>query len=50
MPATESQGAPDLGHYYDGPELHPGTPEYEAGYAEYLAWAGQPEPELEAEL
>lgn len=29
--------APDLGHDYDGPELHPGTPEYEAGYREYLA-------------
>ncbi|MDQ2811535.1 MAG: hypothetical protein M3Z75_06555 [Actinomycetota bacterium] len=28
---------PDLGHDYDGPELHPGTPEYEAGYREYLA-------------
>jgi hypothetical protein len=23
-------------HDYDGPELHPGTPEYAAGYAEYL--------------
>ena len=27
----------DLGHDYDGPELHPGTPEYAAGYAGYLA-------------
>jgi len=34
------------------PELHPGTPEYEAEYAEYRAWAGldDPEPEPEAEL
>ena len=27
----------DLGHCYDGRELHPGTPEYAEGYAEYLA-------------
>jgi hypothetical protein len=32
---------------YDGPELHPGTPEYEAEYAEYQAWAGQSGPENE---
>ena len=28
-----------LGHDYDGPELRSGTPEYEALYAEYQAWA-----------
>ena len=39
--------AADLGHEYDGPELRSGTPEYEALYAEYQAWAA--EPELEAE-
>jgi hypothetical protein len=33
---------------YDGPELHPGTPEYEAEYAEYRAWAAQPDLEPEA--
>ena len=37
-----------LGHEYHGPELHPGTPEYEAEYAEYQAWVSEPEPELEA--
>jgi hypothetical protein len=37
-----------LGHDYDGPELRSGTPEYEALYAEYQAWAAQPEPEAEA--
>jgi hypothetical protein len=41
---------PDMGRRLDrlagevaalrDPELHPGTPEYEAGYAEYLAWSG----------
>jgi hypothetical protein len=36
-----------LGHDYDGPELQSGTPEYEALYAEYQAWAAQPEPEPE---
>ena len=39
-----------LGHDYDGPELRSGTPEYEALYAEYQAWAAQPGPEPEAEL
>ena len=34
-----------LGHDYDGPELRSGTPEYEALYAEYQAWAAEPEPE-----
>ncbi len=38
-----------LGHDYDGPELRSGTPEYEALYAEYQAWA-VPDPEPEAEL
>jgi hypothetical protein len=38
-----------LGHDYDGPELRSGTPEYEALYAEYQAWADQPEPEAEPE-
>ena len=43
-----------LGHDYDGPELRSGTPEHEALYAEYQAWAQadpgpQPEAELEAE-
>jgi hypothetical protein len=33
---------PDLGHDYDGPELHPGTPEYEAGYREYQAAEAEP--------
>ena len=37
-----------LGHDYDGPELRSGTPEYEALYAEYQAWAAQPGPEPEA--
>ena len=36
-----------LGHDYDGPELRSGTPEYEALYAEYQAWAAQPGPEAE---
>jgi hypothetical protein len=40
----------DLGHDYDGPELRSGTPEYEALYAEYQAWAVQRGPEPEAEL
>ena len=35
--------AADLGHDYDGPELRSGTPEYEALYAEYQAWAAEPE-------
>ena len=39
-----------LGHDYDGPELRSGTPEYEALYAEYRAWAAQPEAEPEAGL
>lgn len=42
----------ELGHDYDGPELQSGTPEYEAEYAEYQAWAAaepEPVPELEAE-
>lgn len=47
MTAPEPDPEAGLGHEYDGPELHPGTPEYEAEYAEYQAWAG--EPELEAE-
>jgi hypothetical protein len=34
-----------LGHDYDGPELRSGTPEYEALYAEYQAWAAEPGPE-----
>jgi hypothetical protein len=54
---SEPEPETELGHEYDGPELHPGTPEYKAEYAEYQAWAGQngpkleaePEPELEAE-
>ena len=51
MTATVSQRTPDpdseaeLGHEYDGPELHTGTPEYEAELAEYRAWAGRAEPE-----
>jgi hypothetical protein len=32
---------------YDGPELHSGTPEYQAGYDEYQAWAGHAGPENE---
>ena len=39
-----------LGHDYDGPELRSGTPEYEALYAEYQAWAVHRGPEPEAEL
>ena len=55
QPADPEAG---LGHDYDGPELRSGTPENEALYAEYQAWADpeaaaepgpQPEPELEAE-
>jgi hypothetical protein len=54
MTATVSQRTPDpdpeaeLGHEYDGPELHTGTPEYEAELAEYQGWAGRAEPESEA--
>jgi hypothetical protein len=36
-PGPCDRAEPDLRHDYDGPELHPGTPEYAAGYAEYLA-------------
>ena len=36
----EADPEADLGHEYDGPELQPGTPEYEAEYAAYQAWAG----------
>ena len=32
---------------YDGPELRSGTPEYQAGYDEYRAWAGHAGPENE---
>ena len=40
-----------LGHDYDGPELRSGTPEHEALYAEYQAWAqADPGPQLEPEL
>ncbi len=41
----------DLGHDYEGREAQPGTPEYEATYAEYLQWAATdaPEPEARAE-
>jgi hypothetical protein len=42
--ARELTGAAGLGHDYDGPELRSGTPEYEALYAEYQAWAAKPEP------
>jgi hypothetical protein len=45
--ASAAEPEADLGHDYDGPELHPGTPEYEAEYAEYLAWSGQAGPEAE---
>jgi hypothetical protein len=37
-PETDPEA--DLGHEYDGPELQPGTPEYEAEHAAYQAWAG----------
>ena len=47
---AEPEPAADLGHDYDGPELRSGTPEYEALYAEYQAWADQPEREPEAEF
>ena len=36
----EADPEADLGHEYDGPELQAGTPEYEAEYAAYQAWAG----------
>ena len=36
QPADPEAG---LGHDYDGPELRSGTPENEALYAEYQAWA-----------
>ena len=49
-PEPDADAEADLGHDYDGPELHPGTPEYEAEYAEYQAWAGQTEPETKPEL
>jgi hypothetical protein len=50
QPETETEPEPeaDLGHDYDGPELRSGTPEYEAGYAEYQAWADQADADLEA--
>jgi hypothetical protein len=50
-PESAADSEAELGHSYDGPELHPGTEEYEAEYAEYQSWAGQagPEPEPEAE-
>jgi hypothetical protein len=38
-----SEQAEDLGHDYDGPELRSGTPEYDTLYAEYQAWAKDPE-------
>jgi hypothetical protein len=44
-PGACDRAAP--GHYYDARELRSGTPEYEAGYAEYQAWAGQAGPENE---
>jgi hypothetical protein len=47
---AEREAEAGLGHEYDGPELRAGTPEYEAQYAEYQAWAAQPEPEPEAGL
>ena len=51
MGADEPEAEPeaDPGHEYDGPELHSGTPAYEAEYAEYQAWAADPQPEPEAE-
>ena len=48
-PESAADSEAELGHEYDGPELHPGTPEYEAEYAEYQSWAGQAGPEPEAE-
>jgi hypothetical protein len=45
LPSPDAEAEAELGHEYDGPELHPGTPEYEAEYAEYQAWAGQAGPE-----
>jgi hypothetical protein len=49
MTTPEPQTGADLGHDYDGPELHPGTPEYAAGYAEYLASLEEPEADYDAE-
>ena len=46
-PELDAEAEPDLGRDYDGPELHPGTPDYEAEYAEYQAWGADPEPEAE---
>jgi hypothetical protein len=46
---AEAELEADLGHDYDGPELHAGTPEYEAERGEYEAWAADPQPEPEAE-
>ena len=48
-PESAADSEAELGHSYDGPELHPGTEEYEAEYAEYQSWAGQAGPEPEAE-
>jgi hypothetical protein len=47
--AETAEPEPDAepGHEYDGPELHPGTPEYAAEYREYEVWAGRPGPENE---
>ncbi len=43
----EAEPEADPGRDYDGPELHSGTPEYQAGYDEYQAWAGHAGPENE---
>lgn len=40
IPAPAAEAEAD----YDGPELQSGTPEYEAEYAEYQAWADQSGP------
>jgi len=48
MTTPEADPEAGLGHDYDGPELRSGTPEYEALYAEYQAWAARPELEPEA--
>jgi hypothetical protein len=48
-PESAAASEAELGHHHDGPELHPGTEEYEAEYAEYQSWAGQARPEAEAE-
>lgn len=48
LPEPEAGPEAELGHEYDGPELHPGTPEYADTYAEYQDWIAEAGAENEA--